>query len=178
MRILILNGSPHKHGNTAFLTNKLTEKLPGEIYRVDCYEGISPCLDCGACKYGECVFDDKLSYAVKNIESFDLIVVATPLHYNQPSAPLLGALSRFQIMYHKNKKTRSVPCVVIITGGGNFVINSADAEKTLRIALRGINGTISAYIRSLSTDTIPAHKDEAAIRQTETVAKMIKEKRL
>lgn len=47
MKTLILNGSPRKDGDTAFLINKLISRLYGEYKIVDCYTAdIAPCIDC------------------------------------------------------------------------------------------------------------------------------------
>ena len=58
-------------------------------------------------------------------------------------------------------------------GGGDTVVNSADAEKTMRIILRCLNINEFSYIRSLHTSSIPADKDETIDSQiNEFIKKM------
>ncbi|MGN1225158.1 MAG: NAD(P)H-dependent oxidoreductase, partial [Ruminococcus sp.] len=62
MKTLILNGSPRKNGDTAFLIQKLTEQLHGEYKIVNAYTAnIAPCIDCRKCReqYG-CIIDDEM----------------------------------------------------------------------------------------------------------------------
>lgn len=60
-------------------------------------------------------------------------------------------------MVFKSKfKGKSQKAGIIVVGGGDCVVNSADAEKTMRIALRSINTAVVAYARSLHTSTTPS----------------------
>lgn len=50
MKTLIINGSPRKNGDTAFLLSKLKEYIKHEIVEVRAYyDNIAPCIDCRAC---------------------------------------------------------------------------------------------------------------------------------
>ena len=50
MKTLIFQGSPHEHGDTAYLTGLLAQRLSGEVRTVHAYRcAIRPCVDCRAC---------------------------------------------------------------------------------------------------------------------------------
>ena len=46
MKTLILNGSPRKNGDVAFLVEQLVSLLPGQVIRLDAFtSGIQACQD-------------------------------------------------------------------------------------------------------------------------------------
>ena len=52
MKVLILNGSPNKNGNTSFILSKFKEKFPinTDFKQIDAYSAnIKPCMDCRYC---------------------------------------------------------------------------------------------------------------------------------
>ena len=166
MKVLILNGSPHKKGNTYFIAEKIKEVYAFESDTCYAYDIKDPCRDCKKCFEGEsCSIEDEFTQILANIDTYDAIVVATPLYYNQPTGSMLSLLSRFQFFYGTNKKPKEKKAVIVVTGGGGSVVNSADAEKTLRIALMSVNAKVTAYIRSLNTDSIKAWDDETLTEQ-------------
>ena len=87
MKTLIINGSPHKNGNTSFLANLLSKKLKGEtdiIFLSDI--NFKSCCDCESCKKNSlCVLDDDAQDIINSLNNYDNIVLATPLYYNQPT---------------------------------------------------------------------------------------------
>lgn len=172
MQTLILNGSPRKDGNTSFIINKIKDRL--NAYVVNSFDiQFSHCIDCNHCKNGKCIFDDELTKMIDNIDNFDNIIIASPLYYNQPTGSILSLASRFQIIFNSKKKLKEKNGGIIVTGGGDTVVNSADAEKTIRIILRGLNIKEFSYIRSLYTSTIPADKDKTIDNQiNEFIKKM------
>ncbi len=160
MKTLIINGSPRPHGNTAFLIDLLKGSLMGDTDIINVYDmSFSPCTDCRMCKKSRCAFTDDASELMDKIDSYDNIAAATPLYYNQPTGMFMSLMSRNQVLYNQNKIMRPKKGAVIITGGGNSVIDTADCEKTLRIVLKCYNAKVLAYARSLHTDSISAADD-------------------
>ncbi len=97
MKVLMLNGSPHEHGNTYLALCEMQkvfedDNIESEIVHV----GVKPvvsCISCGGCeKLKKCVFDDDgvNNFVQKMIES-DALVVGTPVHY----AGATGAVTSF-----------------------------------------------------------------------------------
>ena len=77
MKVLILNGSPRKNGNTSIAVNELVKTFQEEGVETEvCQIGnkdIRGCIACGTCfKTGKCVFDDivnSVSYPVSSSSS-------------------------------------------------------------------------------------------------------------
>ncbi len=161
MKTLILNGSPRKNGNTAYIIG-LVKNENTDIVNV--YDMVfRPCINCGSCKNGSCIFSDDASRLIERIDDYDCIIAATPLYYNQPTGPLMSLMSRNQIIFNKSMSIKPKKGGIIVTGGGETVISPADAEKTLRIMLKSWNTSVIAYVRSLETGRLPAWEDEKAI---------------
>lgn len=168
MNTLIINSSPHKDGSTSYLSELLAEGLKGEVTKINIRDiDFSPCIDCGKCRtQTHCVLNDGISAVIESLDNYDCIVLASPLYYNQPTGGMLNFLSRLQLWFLSERLTpRAKKAVIILTGGGDCVVNSADAEKTLRIALRSINAGVASYVRSLSTSSVPAKEDASANEQ-------------
>ncbi len=176
MAVLIINGSPRKDGNTAFFINRIREKIPCDV--IDAYYAdFRACDDCRSCVNGACVHNDDAARLFENIESYDTVIMASPLYFNQPTGMLMALMSRTQIFFNGKKRLREKTGYIILTGGGDTVINSADAEKTMRIMLMGLNVKVKGYVRSLRTSYIPAERDNEAIKQLERIIEYIKNDR-
>lgn len=176
MKTLIINGSPHKNGNTSFLANLLSKKLKSETDIVFLSDiNFKSCCDCESCKKNSlCVLDDDAQNIINSLNNYDNIVLATPLYYNQPTGDMMCFLSRFQLWFlNPNLKANPKKAGIIVVGGGDCVVNSVDAEKTMRIALRSINTAVVAYARSLHTSTTPSKNDTNAMLEIEEMAEKL-----
>ena len=99
MKVLLINGSPHPEGNTAFALKQMTEVF-GE-YGVECEilqvgsQAIRGCTGCGACyKTRKCVFEDLVNETASRLDEFDGIVVGSPVYYGGPNGRLTSFLDR------------------------------------------------------------------------------------
>ena len=104
MQATVLFGSPHKHGATAAATAAFLRTLPADahITLYDAYAlAAKPCLGCGACKTGRCVYGD-LDGLFAACAACDLLVLATPVYNYSVPAPLKAILDRAQPFYYKN----------------------------------------------------------------------------
>lgn len=169
MKILIINSSPHKNGDTSYIVNKLCESdnVQADVIHTYFIDN-NPCTDCRKCiSTGKCIFNDKTDEILYKIDDYEAIVLASPLYYNQPNGSLLNFVSRFQLFYNTNKKLKPKKGGIILVGGGDKIVNAEDAKKTMRIALRGLNISEFCYIESLHTSTVPACNDKSIDRQIE-----------
>ena len=86
MKVLLINGSPHKNGCTYTalneIRNTLTEEgLDSEIYDIG-FNNIEPCRACYACRtLGKCVINDRVNEFVDYAKNFDGFVIGSPVHY-------------------------------------------------------------------------------------------------
>lgn len=99
MRVLALNGSPHKDGNTYFSLNSMREifELEGidfEIWNLG-KNAIRDCVACRKCNGNGCVFDDNdVNKFTEYAEKCDGFVFGTPVYYAHPTGQVLSFLDR------------------------------------------------------------------------------------
>ena len=99
MKILMLNGSPRPHGNTAAALEEMekvfaAEGLETELIHVG-NRDIRGCIACGRCaEMGRCVFDDIVNELSPKFEACDGLVVGSPVYYASANATLVAFLTR------------------------------------------------------------------------------------
>lgn len=90
MKVIAINGSPRKDGNTAYgielVSNELIKKgIEVEILHIG-KERIRGCIDCRECiknKNNKCVFDDDcVNEFVKKIKNANGVLLASPAYYS------------------------------------------------------------------------------------------------
>ncbi len=112
-KILILNGSPKKNGNTATLVNWFVEaaRLKGaEVEVVNTAflkyrsNGCISCRKCQGIKDYLCVIKDDARPVLAKMAKADVIVMATPLYFYGPSAQLKLVMDRMFSLYKWDNK--------------------------------------------------------------------------
>ena len=99
MKVLLVNGSPHKKGATYIALDKIRKTLvqngvDGEIYHIG-NKDIHGCIACHGCsRKGHCVFDDEVNSFVKKAESFDGYVFGGPVYYGSINPTLTNFMTR------------------------------------------------------------------------------------
>nr|WP_294998290.1 flavodoxin family protein [uncultured Methanobrevibacter sp.] len=100
MKIVVLKGSPNKHGSSNLLADNFKKGAIGaghtitEIDTAHC--NVSPCIGCVNCGYeGECVLNDDMDVFREQILESDMIVFVTPLYYYGMTAQLKTVIDRF-----------------------------------------------------------------------------------
>lgn len=99
MKVLMINGSPHKNGTT----RAALDEIAAEFTRLDVESeilhigtgAIQPCIGCAVCKKdGICIFDDAVGEAQRKMRSADGLIIATPVYYASPNGGLISFLDR------------------------------------------------------------------------------------
>jgi multimeric flavodoxin WrbA len=103
-KILIIMASPRKESNTAILLREFmrgTEESNAEIEQVNLYDkDISGCREIYACqKTGRCIIKDDFDEIYDKLEQCDKLVIATPIFFYGPPAPLKALIDRTQAFY-------------------------------------------------------------------------------
>ena len=108
MKIIGINGSARKHGNTAIIINKVFEELnkegiETELLHLADYE-IHPCRGCFACKdRGNCVFiDDEFAQIFSSMVEADGIILGSPVYSADVSAKMKAFLERSGVVVATN----------------------------------------------------------------------------
>jgi multimeric flavodoxin WrbA len=119
MKVLLINGSPRKEGNTFIALSEIANQLAthgieSEIMQI----GTKPtrgCIVCGTCKAKgnhRCAFDDDLCNRVnEKMESADAIIVGSPVYYGQPNGSLMSLMQR--IFYSAGDLYRHKPAAAV-----------------------------------------------------------------
>ena len=99
MKVLLVNGGPHKEGCTYTALKEVAETLEeegieSEIFWVE-NKPIGGCIACKTCaKIGKCVFDDVVNKFVEKAKSSDAFIFGTPVHYAAASGNITGFMDR------------------------------------------------------------------------------------
>ena len=110
MKVLLLNGSPHKQGCTYTALKEIADTLKEEnidsiIYHIG-DEPIASCKDCRACrKIGKCIINDKVNEFVELATECDGFIFGTPVHYASATGGITAFLDRaFFVNFTSGKK--------------------------------------------------------------------------
>ena len=123
MKVLMLNGSPRKNGNTALALHEmervfLAEGMECEIVEVG-GQTLRGCVACGGCfATGKCVIDDVVNEIAKKFDECDGLVVGSPVYYASPNATLLACLDRLFYSSQTDKTMKVGAAVVAARRGG------------------------------------------------------------
>lgn len=97
MKVLLINGSPRKQGNTNTALLEISRELSvhgieSEMVWIGTGH-IRGCIACGKCKEkseGRCIFNDDITNdVISKMAHCDALVVGSPVYYGQPSGQLL-----------------------------------------------------------------------------------------
>lgn len=98
MKVLLVNGSPHKNGSTKRALNEIQKTLNDEGIAseiIDIEPDVLPCRACNACaKLGKCVLNDCVNDFVEKAKTADGFIFASPVHYAAASALLTVFMDR------------------------------------------------------------------------------------
>ena len=123
MKIVVLTGSPHERGTTAYLADKFcegAEESGHETHRFDVGKmNVKPCLGCDYClkNDGECVYSDDMIKIQPYLLESDAVVFVTPLYYFGITAQLKSVIDRFYAVNEKLRNKSKKAC--LITAGSN-----------------------------------------------------------
>lgn len=123
MKVLMINGSPRKDGNTSIALEEMrktfeAEGVETEIVRVG-NQNVRGCIACGRCgEIGKCVFDDVVNELAPKFQAADGLVVASPVYYASANATLIAVLDRLFYSSHFDKTMKVGASVVCARRGG------------------------------------------------------------
>ena len=117
MKALLINGSPHKSGNTSIALAEVAKTLNAQgIETETVWIGNKPvrgCIACGRCsETGHCVFDDLVNEIAPKLEAADGLVVGSPVYYASANGTLTNFLDRlfFSTPFSKRMKVGAAVC--------------------------------------------------------------------
>lgn len=125
MKVIALNGSPRKNGNTFQSLERLCASLNAEGAETEIIQiggkGFAGCRACGACaKLGKCAFGDKdgLNEIGEKLSAADGMVIGAPVYYADISGEMKAFLDRLFYSYGQNFRFKPGAAVVALRRGG------------------------------------------------------------
>ena len=128
MKVLLLNGSPHKNGTTNAVLNITAKILNEEGIETEIYSlgsnAISGCLGCAKCRsLGKCFMNDAVNDFVEKASKCDGFIFGAPVHYasiNGNTSAFLDRVFYSQSGGRNNEVFRLKPasCVVVARRAG------------------------------------------------------------
>lgn len=119
MKVLLINGSPHRFGCTYTALKEVADTLgknnvATEIYHIGT-DAIRGCVGCNNCfTTGKCVFDDGVNEISSRLVEFDGIVLGSPVYYASASGQLCCFLDRlFYSNFSNEKFTGKIAAAVV-----------------------------------------------------------------
>lgn len=116
MKVLLVNGGPHRTGCTNRALEECATVLRQEGIEADIlWLGNKPIAGCKACGYcavaNECTYDDMVNYVAEKLDEYDGFIFGTPVHYAAASGAITSFMDR--LFYSAGAKLRGKPGAVI-----------------------------------------------------------------
>lgn len=121
MKVLLINGSPHKDGSTYIALEEITktldqEHIDWEIFHIG-NKPVRGCIGCNHCRNTgtrACVFDDDIcNEMIQKMLEADGIIIGSPVYYAGPNGALCALLDR--VFYSSQFDMRHKPVAAILT---------------------------------------------------------------
>ena len=174
MKVLMINGSPRKDGNTAIALGELQktfeeEGVETEIVQIGS-QNIRGCIACGSCaKNGKCVFDDAVNELAPKFEAADGLVVASPVYYASANATLIACLDRLFYSMAFDKTMKVGASVAVARRGG---CSATFDELNKYFTISGMPVASSQYWNSVhGREKGQAEKDLEGLRTMRVLAR-------
>jgi multimeric flavodoxin WrbA len=118
MKVLLVNGSPHKRGCTCTALSEVASALEKDGVETEIFWlGVAPisgCRGCGACRStGQCVVNDSVNEVAERVPKFDGFVFGSPVHYAAASGFITPFLDR--LFYSAGKRFAGKPGAAIVS---------------------------------------------------------------
>ncbi|MCD8303710.1 MAG: flavodoxin family protein [Prevotellaceae bacterium] len=126
MKVLLINGSPRKGGNTHVALSEVAKALSGCGVETDMVQigakAVQGCIACGKCKDPErlrCAFEDDLYNKVREkLQEADGIVIGSPTYFAGPNGSLCALLDRMFSSCGHLLQYKPAACVAVCRRGG------------------------------------------------------------
>lgn len=138
MKVLVINGSPHKDGNTSIALREMIQIFEAEGVEVELVQvgtkDIRGCISCNKCfEQGHCVFDDLVNEVAKKFEEADGLVVGSPVYYASANGTLVNLMTR---LFYSTRfsKAMKVGCAVAAARRGGITATFDELNKFFAIS--------------------------------------------
>lgn len=168
MKVLAINGSPRKGGNTSIALDEMKkifdeENIEFEVVQVG-NKNIRGCIACTKCsQIGKCVFDDIVNELAPKFEEADGLVIASPVYYASANATLIACLDR--LFYSTSfDRTMKVGASVVCARRGGCSATFDELNKYFTIS--GMPVASSQYWNSIHGRAVGDAQQDGEGKQT------------
>lgn len=119
MKIIAINGSPRRSGNTATLLHKALEGAAAAGAETECIDlytlNYKGCISCFSCKrkdkeHGHCAINDDLTPILEKVREADAVIFGSPIYFMNLTSGLQAFLERF--FFSLTIYSREIPTVL------------------------------------------------------------------
>ena len=184
MKILALNGSFRKNGNTEILLKQAlmgaeSEGAGVEILRLTDYK-IEPCRGCGLCLFRENVCQvqsDDVSFIFSKVDGCDGMILGAPCYFLELTAVVKQLIDRCWILGHKIGKIRK-PATVIIPYATRGWIPYVSVQSNILLSLMGLTkiNEVTVCTQGISEAVLDQEAMDLAYRLGKEIATAVREK--
>lgn len=173
MKVLLINGSPHKEGSTYTALHEMEQAFQKEGIETELIhignQDIRGCIACNTCKNkGRCVFDDAVNAVAPKFEACDGLVVGSPVYYASANATLSAFLDRLFYSTHFDK-TMKVGAAVASARRGGLTATFDELNKYFTIC--GMPVASGQYWNGIhGNNADEAHQDAEGMQMMRTLA--------
>ena len=137
MKVILVNGSPHKKGCTYTALSEVAGALNKEGIETEIFwvgnKPISGCIACKACvKTGKCVIEDTVNEFIEKAKEADGFIFGSPVHYAGASGAITSFMDR--AFYHKAGIYQGKPAAAIAScrrGGASATFDQLNKYFTI-----------------------------------------------
>lgn len=174
MKVLLINGSPRKEGNTYLALREMEkifeqEQVESEIIHIG-NKPIRGCIACRVCaQKGKCVFDDCVNEIAPKFQEADGIIIGSPMYYASANGTLVSFLDRLFFSTPFDKTMKVGASVVVARRGG---LSSTFDELNKYFTICGMPIASGQYWNSVHGREIgEAAEDEEGLQGMRTLAR-------
>jgi len=124
MKVLLINGSPRKEGNTFIALSEVASALENNGVKTKIIsigkKAVQGCTACNKCnELGRCIFKDQLYEEIReNLKDADGLIIGTPVYYAGPNGSLCAVLDRVFYSCPELLQYKPGACVAVCRRGG------------------------------------------------------------
>ena len=174
MKVLLINGGPHRNGATYTALKEIADTLLGEGIEADIFwlgnDPIAGCIGCKACKKtGKCFRDDIVNKVADTVSEYDGFVFGSPVHYAASSGAISSFMDRLFMSSSDKMYMKPAAAVVSCRRGG---ASAAFDEMNKYFTVSSMPVVSSQYWNQIhGGNAEDASKDEEGLQTMRTLAK-------
>lgn len=174
MKVLLINGGPHRNGATYTALKEVSDTLVSEGIETDIAwlgnDPIAGCIGCGVCKkQGKCFRGDIVNEIADKVSDYDGYVFGSPVHYAASSGAISSFMDRLFMSASGKMHMKPAAAVVSCRRGG---ASAAFDEINKYFTISSMPVVSSQYWNQIhGSNAEDALKDEEGLQTMRTLAR-------